>query len=160
MKMRKTAIPRRELYACRDEFDHGSMHMSNHQTMLSVTRVSADLDADVDAPLALSYRRILIDDFRNETLHEWVNDMLAADGLSHFRRTEARLKYGAVDGRNQRWTCSELQPSVSQPRLRDSSSLVLRHFPGGRHYDRGQRAYSPVPLSNTEPMLYGLRDTL
>lgn len=100
MKMRKTAIPRRGLYGCSHDFDHGSTHMPNLQTMHSVARLSAELDADVDPPLALSYRRILIDDFRNETLHEWVNDMLAADGLSQFRRTEAGLEYDAIDGTN------------------------------------------------------------
>jgi hypothetical protein len=35
--------------------------------------------------------------FRNEILRDWVNDMLVSDRLAQFRQTEGRLEYDAID---------------------------------------------------------------
>jgi hypothetical protein len=41
---------------------------------------------------------ILSDNFRNEILRDWVNDMFAREGLGQSRLAEGRLEYDAIDG--------------------------------------------------------------
>jgi hypothetical protein len=79
------------------DINYDRMHVPSQQAMPSVIRASATLDADIVTPLTLYDRMILIDNFRNEILRDWVNDMLASDGLAQFRLTEGRLEYDAID---------------------------------------------------------------
>jgi hypothetical protein len=80
------------------DFNYDRMHVPLHQAMPSAHRASADPDADIVTPLTFYDRMILIDNFRNEILRDWVNDMLASDGLGQFRLAEGRLEYNAIDG--------------------------------------------------------------
>lgn len=139
-------------------FNNDSMHVPSHQAMPTIPRESVVLDADIVAPNNFYDREILIDNFRNEILRDWVNDMLAADGLGQFRLAEGRLEYDAIDQiiRNHatRYNIAYVGPDAE----------IHHHWRRGTYEAEytivvGNEVFSGT-ASELEPMLCGLRYAL
>jgi hypothetical protein len=140
------------------DINHDRMHVPSHQAMPSVPRASANVDADIVTPLTLYDRMILIDNFRNEILRDWVNDMLVSDGLAQFRLTEGRLEYDAIDQIIRAHAARYSLPYVSH------DSEIHHHWRRGTFEAEytiviGNEVFSGT-AAELEPMLCGLRYAL
>lgn len=67
------------------------------QVRLPAIRLRVDPDSDIVYPHDVHERNNLVRMFRDEILRDWVNDMLAADGLGQFRLAEGQVQYDAID---------------------------------------------------------------